>query len=133
MLTKFNRDCITLNAAYDSKGGEIRILPYETCSSFSLNDSGNEFQGYNWSNVVKEFFTKIMKRCLTEQHYNQIGNLPRYFKTGDQKKIIISDPNDRRQNKPSFPMVIWPGYTCSIQSLSDGIFLNVDSTTKFLA
>ena len=27
---------------------------------------------------------------------------------------------------------MWPGYTCQVKCLNDGIFLNVDSSTKFL-
>ena len=27
---------------------------------------------------------------------------------------------------------MWPGYDCSIKCLNDGIFLNVDTATKFI-
>jgi hypothetical protein len=27
---------------------------------------------------------------------------------------------------------MWPGYSCAVKSLTDGFFLNVDASTKFL-
>lgn len=28
---------------------------------------------------------------------------------------------------------MWPGYDCSVKALNDGIFMNVDTATKFLS
>ena len=49
-----------------------------------------------------------------------MGRLPKFFLLADQKKI------------EEFNLLMWPGYSPSVKLLTDGIFLNVDTATKFI-
>lgn len=61
-----------------------------------------------------------MKSSLYEQDYKQIGRLPRFFNPNDKKELH------------DFMLIIWPGYSCQVKCLNDGIFLNIDTSNKIL-
>ena len=63
----------------------------------------------------------ICKKALVEENYNQIGRFPRFFNADERVKIS------------AHRLEMWPGYCVSIKSLADGIFLNVDTMTKFVS
>jgi hypothetical protein len=66
------------------------------------------------------FMDRIVKFSLNEQEYKQIGRLPKFFNTKEQKGIH------------EFSLYMWPGYTVQSKCLNDGFFLNIDTCTKFL-
>lgn len=66
------------------------------------------------------FVLSIVKKTLLEQEYKQIGRLPKFYNALEKKDI----PNEN--------LVVWPGYECNVKCFNDGIFLNVDTITKFL-
>ena len=54
------------------------------------------------------------------QNYKQIGKLPKFFNT--KEKVPIDQ----------YELDMWPGYTCAVKCLTEGFFLNVDTSTKFI-
>lgn len=70
--------------------------------------------------LIMDFINKVVKHSLSEQQYKQIGRLPKYYKADEQKAI------------DQFGLYVWPGYTCAVKCLNDGVFLNIDTNTKFL-
>ena len=49
-----------------------------------------------------------------------MGRLPKFFLATDKKVI------------DEFNLMMWPGYSPSVKLFTDGIFLNVDTATKFI-
>lgn len=66
------------------------------------------------------FMQGIVRKSLSENDYKQIGRLPKFFNTSEKKDI------------DKFNLVVWPGYTCQVKPLNDGLFFNADTCTKFL-
>ncbi|TNV70912.1 hypothetical protein FGO68_gene12174 [Halteria grandinella] len=71
------------------------------------------------ADMIQTFVQAIVKRSLQERDYKQIGRLPKFF---NSKEKILAD----------FNLQVWPGFSCEVQLVSDGLFLNVDAITKFL-
>ena len=69
---------------------------------------------------VLQIFNNIVKRALKQKKYEQVGRLPKFFLAED--KIDI----------PRYNLYAWPGYEISVKLSTQGIFLNVDSCTKFV-
>lgn len=67
-----------------------------------------------------DFVNKVVKKSLYEQDYKQIGRLPKFFNHNEKRDLN------------HFGLIVWPGYTCQVKCLNDGIFLNIDTSTKFL-
>jgi hypothetical protein len=67
------------------------------------------------------FLNMMVKRTLEYEKYNQLGRLPKFFKSQDA--VAIRD----------FDLEMWPGYEAQSKLFTDGIFLNVDTCTKFIA
>ena len=63
----------------------------------------------------------MVKRTLIEHDYKQVGRLPRFFNPDERVGI-----NEHRLD-------MWPGYSTDIKYLNDGVFLNVDTATKFIS
>lgn len=72
---------------------------------------------------VDDYLRKVMKRFLESKKYDQLGRLPKFFNTVE-----------RFRTEQVFPDIInvWRGYEMNNIKASAGIFLNVDSCTKFL-
>ena len=70
--------------------------------------------------AILDFFNKAVKYSLNLQHYKQLGRLKKFFNTEEKEPI------------PEYQLDMWPGYTCQVKGLTDGFFLNVDTTTKFI-
>lgn len=114
--TTMVQEPITLTANSNGNLGEIKITPFQ---SFSLNDQTSELRKKNIDQILN-FVNKVVKKSLYEQDYKQIGRLPKFFNSHEKKDL------------PHFDLIVWPGYTCQVKCLNDGIFLNVDTSTKFL-
>jgi hypothetical protein len=69
---------------------------------------------------VLDFVNKVVKKSLYEQDYKQIGRLPKFFNSQEKRDLN------------HFGLIVWPGYTCQVKCLNDGIYLNIDTSTKFL-
>jgi hypothetical protein len=39
---------------------------------------------------------------------------------------------EERKPIPEFQISMWPGYMASVKCVNDGIFLNIDTATKFI-
>lgn len=70
---------------------------------------------------ILNFVLTVVKRTLLEKDYKQVGRLPRFFNAKEQKEI------------EQYNLLVWPGYDCTVKCLNDGIFLNVDTATKFVS
>lgn len=66
------------------------------------------------------FLNILVKNALSAQDYKQIGRLPKYFVERDKKEI------------KEYELEMWPGYLTTTRLLNDGIFLNVDTVSKFI-
>jgi hypothetical protein len=71
---------------------------------------------------VCEVFNNIMKEALDQLDYKQIGKFPRFFNAKDKVDVHPPDMN----------LVAWPGYQVQVKLTTQGIFLNVESCTKFV-
>lgn len=92
-------------------------MPY---AAFSFSEQTNEIRKKVDVKRVLDFIQKIVKNSLHEQHYKQIGRLPKFFNTAEKQRI------------DQYEVDMWPGYSCAVKCLTDGFFLNVDTSTKFL-
>jgi len=62
----------------------------------------------------------LVKNALSSQDYKQIGRLPKYFVERDKRDIA------------KYELEMWPGYLTTTRLLRDGIFLNIDTVSKFV-
>lgn len=69
---------------------------------------------------VLQFLNVLIKQVLRAQDFKQIGKLPKFFQ------------QNKRVDIPRHNLEMWPGYLTQSRLLSDGIFLNVDTATKFI-
>lgn len=69
---------------------------------------------------ILHFVLSIVKKTLLEQDYRQVGRLPRFYEAKEKREV----PNEN--------LIVWPGYECNVKCFNDGIFLNVDTVTRFL-
>jgi len=94
----------------------VTISPHQ---AFSLDEQTSELRQKDLLAIL-DFVNKIVKKSLYEQDYKQIGRLPKFYNSKEKKDL------------PHFDLIVWPGYTCQVKCLNDGIFLNIDTSTKFL-
>lgn len=66
------------------------------------------------------FVNNIVKKTLEFEKYNQLGRLPKFFLSTEA------------QNIPDMNLEMWPGFEIQSKLLNDGIFLNLDTCTKFI-
>ena len=62
----------------------------------------------------------MIKNALREKKYNQVGRFPKFFNAADQLEI------------KEFKLLAWPGYVITSKLCVQGIFLNIESCTKFV-
>jgi hypothetical protein len=70
---------------------------------------------------ILNFVLTVVKKTLIEHDYKQVGRLPRFF--NPKEKVPINE----------HWIDMWPGYMTEVKYLNDGIFLNVDTATKFIS
>ncbi len=75
---------MSFNASYEGKVGDIKIMPDQ---SFSFSEQTNEIRKKVDIKRVLDFIQKIVKNSLHEQHYKQIGRLPKFFNTDEKQRI----------------------------------------------
>mmetsp|Transcript_34437 Transcript_34437/g.25529 ORF Transcript_34437/g.25529 Transcript_34437/m.25529 type:complete len:88 (+) Transcript_34437:306-569(+) len=75
----------------------------------------------NEDKVLLEFLLTIVKKGLKRKKFNQIGRLPKFF-LKDEKRTI---PNEDL-------LEAWPGYEFNTKWYADGIYVNIDTCTKFI-
>jgi len=73
-----------------------------------------------YKNNVLDFLNVVVKDVLRKSSFTQIGRLPKFF-LPTEKKIVTGQRLES-----------WPGYLSTARLLSDGIFLNIDTCTKFV-
>lgn len=69
---------------------------------------------------ILQCFNIVVKQALREKKYEQVGRLPKFF--------LAEDKIDIRQ----FNLNAWPGYEVTSKLSTQGVFLNIDSCTKFV-
>jgi aubergine-like protein len=69
---------------------------------------------------ILTIFNNIMKEALGQLDYKQIGKFPTFFNVKD--KIDVREYN----------LQAWPGYQVETKLTTKGIFLNIESRTKFI-
>lgn len=62
----------------------------------------------------------ISKQIFREEDFLQIGNLPKFFLPSEKKEIR------------DFELEMWPGFEVSAKLLRAGLYLNIDTATKFI-
>ena len=65
-------------------------------------------------------FNNIVKKALNQNEYKQIGRFPKFFRADD--KININQHQ----------LQAWPGYELSCKLTMQGVYLNIESCTKFV-
>lgn len=73
-----------------------------------------------FSPLMLEFLNVVVKSVLREAQFKQIGKLPKFFLPSERVQI------------PQHSLEMWPGYLTTSRLLADGIFLNMDTCTKFI-
>lgn len=87
--------------------------------TINLNDLTAEAKDY--MNSILQYFNIVIKETLRIKNYEQIGRLPKFFRALDQ--IVVKEIENLKA---------WPGYEVTTKQCTQGIFLNVDSCTKFV-
>lgn len=67
------------------------------------------------------FINLIIKSTLEREKFKQIGRLPKFF-LESEKKVI-----------KEHGIECWPGYLTTTRMCHDGIYLNIDTCTKFMS
>lgn len=81
----------------------------------------NELQARDKNNsILLDFLNIIIRAGLKAKSFSQIGRFPKFFLV-TEKKAVEGEALD-----------MWPGYETTTKWLNDGIFLNVDTATKFI-
>lgn len=65
-------------------------------------------------------FQSLIRKILVEGEFKQIGLLPRFYLPSEKKTI------------EHYNLEAWPGYLASTAFFKSGIYLNVDTVTKFV-
>jgi hypothetical protein len=94
---------------------EIWIKP---AVKFNLEEVTKQQNGS--MSYLQTFLNILVKRALERQDFTQIGRLPKYFLPSEKLSIYEHD------------LEMWPGYETITKCYTDGIFLNVDTATKFI-
>jgi PAZ domain len=110
-------DAAVFLAASHGKEGQIKFTKYD---SFSLSEESSQLMTKTTSPAILDFLGKVIKRSLFDSNYTQLGRLPKFFKPEHQTKI------------EEYQVKMWPGYSCEVKLLNHGLFLNVDTATKFI-
>ncbi len=63
---------------------------------------------------------KVIKQALVQFHYFQVGRLPRFFSKDEVKHINAHN------------LDAWWGYSVVPKFVTNGVYLNVDTSTKFI-
>lgn len=67
-----------------------------------------------------DFFNQLTRIALQSEGFVQIGRIPKFYLPSEKKPINEYD------------LDTWPGYMTVTKSLADGLFLNVDTATRFV-
>jgi hypothetical protein len=67
------------------------------------------------------FINMIIKSTLERDKFKQIGRLPKFFLETEKKEI------------KEYGIEVWPGYLTTTKMCHDGIYLNIDTCTKFMS
>ena len=70
--------------------------------------------------MVLNFLNVLVKNALQRGDYKQIGRLPKFFLEREKRDINAHE------------LEMWPGYLTTTRLVQDGIFLNVDTVSKFI-
>jgi len=111
----FNREDTTLVANLGSTTTQA-IIRYK--SFVDLDELSQESSQH--VDQVLTMFNNIVKNALKQKKYEQVGRFPKFFLAEDKIEI--------RQ----FKLFAWPGYEVKTKLSTQGIFLNVESCTKFV-
>jgi|LauGreDrversion4_2_1035121.scaffolds.fasta_scaffold96974_2 hypothetical protein len=73
------------------------------------------------SKYIIDFVNKIIKRCVYEMDYKQLGKLPKFF-----------NPHKSQESIEEYNLFVWRGYTCQVKLFNDGLFLNIEASSRFV-
>ena len=85
-----------------------------------LDEISDEARRSDNMGMLLNVFNNLVKQALREKKYEQIGRFPKFFLAADRIPI------------PQFKLYAWPGYELTTKATVQGIFLNVESCTKFV-
>ena len=71
--------------------------------------------------ILLQFLLTIIKAGLRRKKFNQIGRLPKFFLKEEKRQI----PNEEL-------LEAWPGFEFNPKWYSHGIYINIDTCTKFI-
>lgn len=109
------REPVIINGQANGQTHEIIV---EADTKFSLDEVTKGQNGK--MTLLLAFISILVKRALEKEDFTQIGRLPKYFLPSEKSSI------------PEYLLEVWPGYETQTKLYSDGIFLNVDTATKFI-
>ena len=87
-------------------------------STLDLRDLGEK---RTEDKVLLNFLLTIIKAGLRRKRFNQIGRLPKFFLKEEKRSIPGEDLIEA-----------WPGFEFNPKWYSDGIYVNIDTCTKFI-
>ncbi|CDW90464.1 piwi-like protein 1 [Stylonychia lemnae] len=114
--TSFMASEMNLEIAYKFQAYQVSIIFQR---SFSLDDQPSEFQSFK-DKVLNYVFIQC-KKAMSDNNFKVVGRLQKFYNPQEKVKI-----NAHR-------LEVWPGYSMQVKCLNDGIFLNVDSISKFIS
>ena len=101
----------------EAEGGQ-HYLKFKYLKEFNLNEMGARSQDLL---CVLKFLDSLVKSGLECKEFKQIGRYPKFFLPSEKMKV----PKEEL-------LEMWPGYTTQTKWCTDGIFLNIDTATKFV-
>lgn len=70
--------------------------------------------------MMLNFLNILVKNAMNQSDYKQLGRLPKFFLEREKREIS------------EYQLEMWPGYLSTTRLVRDGIFLNVDTVSKFI-
>ena len=99
----------------DGKQHEVKVKPAQEFSFDEMRPGQAEQMPH-----LLNFCNQVVKLALEKKEFCQIGKLPKFF--------LRSEKRDIRDHG----LEMWPGYEVATKSQVHGIFLNIDTATKFV-
>ncbi len=109
------QDAQIFHGHLDGQQFEVKIVPKMT---IDLDELSKDAQTH--LSAIMNFFNMVVRSALREKKYQQVGRFPIFFLAEDKIKV------DRHN------LWAWPGYEVQVKQSEQGIFLNIESRTKFI-
>jgi len=99
-------------------GGQHPHLTFRLVNAFNLTQQSNDW--VQNGPAIQQFLNIVVKSALEQKKFKQIGRIPKFFFEGDKRDI------------PRHGLEMWPGYLATTRLTNDGVYLNIDTASKFV-